>query len=252
MPAAPSSSFAFSQLSWVRFTRDTLWPLLFREIKSEEDFSREAAWQRYWGDSYGLGLKESVLKPVFEMLELEGKLGELVVDAGSGAQPATRYLPARPGRKRICVDIAADNKASAGVQNIRLDAEKAGESGALSFRKALLRVCKFLEISPGTETNPRRADTIVFSDLLNYVDFRKVLGRFTGYLKPGGRIVVMNLPMRGNQALFSENGLKDNRDLYRFLEQNHFEIEYKSFPFRLPAATDEAEELILLVARKCP
>ena len=45
--------------------------------------------------------------------------------------------------------------------------------------------------------------------------------------------------------------LKDNRQLYAFLEEHHFEIEHKAFPKRPRNETDESEELIVLVARKC-
>jgi hypothetical protein len=123
--------------------------------------------------------------------------------------------------------------------------------GRLSFRKAILRVCAFLEINPKTEAKTERADTIVFSDTLNYVDFRKVLNGFAKYLKPDGRIIVLNFPYRGNRLLFSDKGLKDNRELYAFLEEHHFEIEHKAFPKRPRNETDESEELIVLVARKC-
>ncbi len=207
-------------------------------------------WQRYWGGTYGPELKQWLLKPVFEELERAGKLGDVVVDAGSGAMPVTKFLPAKAGRKRILVDIAADNLRDGDQQRIRLDAEKVGDVGALSFRKALVRVCRFLGLDPKAAANRGGADTMIFSDLLNYVDFRKVLGGFANYLKPGGRIIVINLPMRGNQALFSDKGLKDNRDLYRFLEEERFEIEQKAFPKRPRGETEEAEELIVLVARK--
>jgi len=90
----------------------------------------------------------------------------------------------------------------------------------------------------------------VFSDLLNYVDYRKVLRGFAEYLKRDGRMIILNFPTRGNQALFSGKGLKDNRGLYRCLEEHGFEIEDKSFPCRPAGETDEAEELIVLVARK--
>jgi len=94
-------------------------------------------------------------------------------------------------------------------------------------------------------------DTIVVSDTLNYVDFRKVLSACAKYLKPNGRVIVLNLPYRGNSSLFSEKGLKDNRELYTFLEEHHFEIEHKAFPKRPRNETDESEELIVLIARKC-
>jgi hypothetical protein len=83
------------------------------------------------------------------------------------------------------------------------------------------------------------------------VDFRKVLNGFAKYLKPDGRIIVLNFPYRGNRLLFSDKGLKDNRELYAFLEEHHFEIEHKAFPKRPRNETDESEELIVLVARKC-
>ena len=208
-------------------------------------------WQEYWGESYSPQLKQRLLKPVFDKLEAEEKIGNLIIDVGSGASPVTQLLKIKPARKRICVDIAADNVGSLDDLRIRLDAEKVGQFGTLSFRKALLRVCAFLEINPRTEAKTGRADTIVFSDTLNYVDFRKVLNGFAKYLKPDGRIIVFNFPYRGSHLLFSHKGLKDNRHLYAFLEEHHFEIEHKAFPKKPQDETDESEELIVLVARKC-
>jgi len=208
-------------------------------------------WQQYWGESYGPALKRLLLNPVFGKLETEEKIGNLIVDVGSGTSPVTQLVKTKPGRKRICVDIAADNVGSLDELRIRLDAEKVGQFRTLSFRKALLRVCAFLQINPKTEAKTERADTLVFSDMLNYVDFRKVLNGFAEYLKPGGRIIVFNLANRGNGLLFSDKGLKDNRQLYAFLEEHHFEIEHKAFPKRPRNETDESEELIVLVARKC-
>jgi hypothetical protein len=207
-------------------------------------------WQRYWGESYGPESKQLLLKPVFDKLETEEKIGNLIIDVGSGALPVTQLLKAKPARKRICIDIASDNVGSLNDLRIRLDAEKAGQFGSLSFRKALLRVCAFLAINPKTQANTERADTIVFSDMLNYVDFRKVLNGFGKYLRPGGRMIVFNLPNRGNGLLFSDEGLKANRELYAFFEENRFEIEHKVFPKKSPNEKDESQELIVLVARK--
>ena len=205
-------------------------------------------WQEFWGEQYGLELKRWLLKPVFEKLDAEGKVGDVIVDIGSGAQPVTQFIQKRAGRKRICVDVAGDNRCAGDAQTVRLNVEKVGEPGSLSLRKALLRACRYLEASPAA--GAPGADLMVCADLLNYVDFRKVLGGFSRYLKPGGRIVVVNLPMRGNQSLFSEEGLKDNRLVGQFLEEQGFEIEQKDFPCRPKGETEEAGELIVLVARK--
>ena len=268
MPSAPVRSFPISRVRLNRAGGRLPGPrpaLLARAKEIFGTFARhlvsieppadpapiENPWQRYWGGTYGPELKQWLLRPVFTELEKAGKIGDLIVDIGSGAAPVTRFLQPKAGRKRILVDIAADNTRSVDEQKIRLDAEKVGEPGALSFRKAVLRVCGFLGLDPEAGANTGGADTIVFSDLLNYVDFRKVLLGFAGYLKPEGRIIVVNLPMRGNHSLFSEKGLKDNRQLYRFFDEHHFEIEHKSLPKRPPGETDESEELIVLVARMC-
>ncbi|HWB61802.1 MAG TPA: hypothetical protein VG733_20135 [Chthoniobacteraceae bacterium] len=208
-------------------------------------------WELYWGATYSPAIKRRLLEPVFDGLESEDKIGNLIVDVGSGASPVTRLLKAKPGRKWICVDIAADNASSPDELRVRLDAGKVGEPGVLGLRKALIRACLFLGMDPRTAVDREQADTIMFSDILNYVDFRKVLDGFATYLKTGGRMLVINLPMRGSRALFSEKGLKNNNHLYTFLSEHHFEIEYKSFPKRPPGTADESGELIVLVARKC-
>ena len=212
--------------------------------------SLENPWQPFWGATYGPELKQWLLKLIFEELESSNKIGDLVVDVGSGASPVTDLLPATAGRKRVLVDIAADNTRSGSAQKIRLNAEKAAEPTALSYGKAMLRISRFLDIDPKSPALSAHADTIVFSDLLNYVDYRKVLRAFAGFLKPDGRIVIVNLPIRGNQSLFSGKGLKDNRDLYAVLENLDFDIEHKSFPKRPRNETDESQELIILVAQK--
>ncbi|MBV8214121.1 MAG: hypothetical protein JOZ08_12980, partial [Verrucomicrobia bacterium] len=57
-------------------------------------------WQEYWGETYAPELKQRLLKPLLDDLEKEGKIGNLIVDIGSGAHPVTRLLATRPGRKR--------------------------------------------------------------------------------------------------------------------------------------------------------
>jgi hypothetical protein len=102
-------------------------------------------WQEYWGESYAPKLKQRLLEPVFGKLETAEKIGNLIIDVGSGATPVTRLLKTKPGRKRVCVDVAADNDGSLDELRIRLDAEKVGQFGAPSFRKAIIRVCASLE-----------------------------------------------------------------------------------------------------------
>jgi hypothetical protein len=210
----------------------------------------ENQWDRNWGESYSADLKKRLLEPVFERLESENGIGDLVVDIGSGAQPVSKFLSARPGRKFILIDIAAKNRIIADSQFLRADVESVMRPVSFSYRKVALRVCGFLGNDPRAVGNSESVTTLVFSDILNYVDFRGVIGGFAKFLRPGGRIIITNLPTRGICEEFSPNGLKTNEDLYAVLEEEHFEIESKEFPCRPEGVTDESGELVVLVAKK--
>ena len=79
-----------------------------------------------------------------------------------------------------------------------------------------------------------------------------MISGFARFLKPGGRIVIINLPSRGISSLFSEKGLKNNYDLTAYLEEQQYRIEFKDFPCRPRGETDESEEMIVLAAEKPP
>jgi hypothetical protein len=212
--------------------------------------SYDNPWEENWGASYGPELKRHLIDSVFKRLDSEGKLGNLIVDIGSGASPVSQLLPSAPERQFIFVDVAGANGVSLDTQHLRLDAEDITRPGSLSYRKALIRVCRFLHMDPRAQAREERATAMVFSDILNYVDYRGVVGGFANFLKTGGRIIIINHPNRGIRARFSERGLKRNDDFYLFLEEQYLEIESKEFPCRPVGETDEFEEMIVLVARK--
>jgi len=210
----------------------------------------ENPWEENWGASYSPELKKHLIDSVFKRLDHEGKLGSLIVDIGSGVSPVSQLLPAAPDRRFIFIDVAGENSSSLDTQRIRLDAESITRPDLLSYGKALVRVCRFLKLDPRVQAREARATAMVFSDILNYVDYRNVVSGFANFLKAGGRIIVMNHPTRGIRARFSEKGLKTNDDFYVFLEEQNLEIESKDFPCRPRGETDESEEMIVLVARK--
>ena len=210
----------------------------------------QTRWEQNWGEAYSPELKRRLLAPVLDRLETEGKIGELVVDIGSGAKPVSKFLRACDKRKFLLVDVAAKNHGDSATHYVRLNAEHITRPDRLSYRKALVEVCRFLTIEPNAFAPRECATTLIFSDILNYVDYQKVIGGFSKFLKPDGRIIIANLPARGIREEFSENGLKSNEDLYRFLAEENFTIELKEFPCRSKGATEEAEEMIVLVARK--
>jgi len=207
-------------------------------------------WEENWGAAYGPELKKYLVDAVFKRLDQEGKLGNLIVDIGSGASPVSQLLPSAPDRKFIFVDVAGTDSVSMDTQHIRLDAEHITQPGLLSYKKALIRVCRFLNTDPRASALQERATALVFSDILNYVNYRTVVSGFASFLKSGGRIIIVNHPTRGIRARFSEKGLKKNDDFYLFLEEQNLEIESKDFPCRPAGEREESEEMIVLVARK--
>ena len=212
--------------------------------------SSKSPWEPHWGRAYDPETKRNLLEPIFEELESAGKIGNVVVDVGSGAHPITKLLSSKPARKIIAVDIVGENGEMFDRRQIKFDAEKIDAHGTLSYKKALLRVSRFLGVNPRAETNKEHADTIIFSEILNYVDYQRVLGGFSKYLKPGGRLIVINRPGRGIWQFFHERGVKNNKDLFNFLEDHNFDVEYKESPSF--TYTSDSGGTIFLVAVKRP
>ena len=212
--------------------------------------SYDNPWEENWGASYGPELKRHLIAAVFKRLDHEGKLGNLIVDVGSGASPVSQLLTSTADRRFIFIDIAGRNWVSLDTQHLRVDAENITQPDSLSYKKALIRVCRFLDMDPKAQARRERATALVFSDILNYVDYRNIVTGFVSFLRSGGRIIIINHPGRGIRLRFAKRGLKNNEDFYLFLDEQDLEIESKDFPCRPDGETDESEEMIVLVARK--
>ena len=209
-------------------------------------------WQEYWGESSGPELKRWMLTPVFSMLEAEGKIGYLVIDVGCGAVPVTGLLSATPARKRILVDIASDNAESAEALGIRLDAEEAGRREGLGCRKALLRACAFLAINPRTVPYTELADTIVFSEILNYVDFPEGHSGVLCLSKTGQKDHCRQPSVQGERFVVLRNGPQGESPALRISGGARFRYAVQGVSEAAAQETDESEEFIILVAKKPP
>lgn len=210
--------------------------------------AHERPWEEHWGRPYNVQFKTDLFRFIFQDLEMEDKLGDVIVDVGSGAFPASAFAPNRKGRRSITIDLEAPNLRYANIQHIGANAELVAHPHSIHFKRALGRARSFLNIPKG---GGRRdyVDTMLFSELLNYVDFRRVLKGFSQFLKPDGRMIIFNMPGRGFSELFSSRGVKSNDDLLSALATFNLEIEYKEFPLgkdRLPPE----HNLIMLVAVK--
>lgn len=210
---------------------------------------RESRWKSEWGRPYDAEMKEEFLIPLFDRMDDAGQIGKVVVDVGSGARPLSRILswgPLARGRKFVRVDIAGKNKTNPSTLELRMDIEQVGDPSSTTYKRALLRAGAFFETDPESCIE-EQADTMIFSEVLNYVDYRSVLLNFSRFLKPGGRFVIVNKPGRGFLSVFSPKGVENNLELKAFLERAGFSLEHVSFPHGSP---EQADAMILLVAVK--
>ncbi|MBI5456617.1 hypothetical protein HY969_02655 [Candidatus Kaiserbacteria bacterium] len=201
--------------------------------------------------------KASALRSTLRALDDDNKIGDRVLDIGSGPLPVSTFLlRKKTSRKIVNMDVADFGDDPRGNLNLRYNVNNADDPNAYSTKKTIFTAAQHfgvdLSLSQGTE----QVDTMIFSELLNYVDFRSVLSSYARYLKAGGRFIILNKPghhPRNKADLLHPKGVQNNAELIDFL-QNDFVIEQKTFPFRreegLDDARSEGDAMMLLVARK--
>ncbi len=212
---------------------------------------RKEFWQDKWDQrwNYNLRSKAVMLLPRFRALDNEGKIGDVVVDVGSGPAPMSGFMPEKDTRKIITVDIAegASPLQVGDTTHVSYDLEDLGKRG---FRTGMiaLQLQDFLGIGDLRGASSEQVDTMLISEVLNYVDFRKTLGELAKYLKKNGRFIIFNRPHRGRTEEFSEKGAAEgNKQIVDFLSENGFEIEEVTYTGQ---ESDSEHRFMLLIARK--
>jgi len=204
-------------------------------VKTDSEKAAKAKrkrWKPHYGLAYDLSTKRGHLVPLLRKLDSLGKLGKVIVDVGSGStmvsDGAGRKIPAiytPRGKKLIRVDLATphESRRVGDVLELQADIEHTTVDSTKQ-RKKLVGLARFLGLDPRSKAEV--VDSIVMSDILNYVDFRRTIQGLSKYLKNNGRIVILNKPERGHKKSFSEHGVKRNGELTNFLRRNGFEIEH--------------------------
>lgn len=213
--------------------------------QSEADPIRKD-WERYWGLEYNASFKNDI-GLVLKVLEADGIIGNVVVDVGSGACTVTRAL--KGDHKVITVDLCGVQTRSQNSMHLQFNVESLIDEGKADTRYAVAKVAKFLGIKKGDCDDKKHLDTVILSEILNYVDFMNVIKSLKRYLKKGGRLVIVNMPGRGIPRLLSLAGIQSNFALFAFLESEGFVIEEKFFPWQPDDQPEGDKELIILVAR---
>lgn len=208
---------------------------------------KKEIWELTWGREYSPVIKNKVIYSALEALDDADKIGDVVVDVGSGADPMSGHLLNRP-RKIIELDLVGGENVFQNTLKLELDINKISENCA-ETRRALSMAGQFLGVESVQGVHPKLVDTMIFSQILNYVDFKSVLTELFKYLKSKGRVIVFNAPLTGFSSQFSQQGLVNNSELYKFLDEQGFVIETLIFPdTAIPC--EKGEEMIFLVAQK--
>lgn len=189
------------------------------------------AWAKAWGVNYLQGPEIDALNSTIQKLADEGKIGKTILDIGSGKNPVSRLIPFHPDRKLITLDLHGKENESAAHLHIRLDAEIIGDQEQQEVRTAIAKVAKFLDIQSEIPCNTQQIDTIILSQILNYVDYKNLLEACKKYLKPGGHIIIMNKPGFGYFSLTKPTGLRFNDDFNVAAKELGYSIEEQKFPY---------------------
>jgi hypothetical protein len=197
---------------------------------------RRNFWKGEWGCSYAADFKRNEVAPLIDEIEAAGRLGRVILDAGSGsthgrgkkALPKPSMYPLH-GKLVVRTDIAMPvlSRVTGPVLEIQADIEK------LSLDSVSQKL-RFLAISRHLGFDPRRGrpefDAMLFVDVLNYVDFRKTIAGLLPFLSDSGRMIISNFPGMGMPEAFSEAGIKKNGDLSGFLADSGMRIEHLYHP----------------------
>ena len=179
-------------------------------------------WDNSWGDQYGPMFKCLHFARLFRRMFENGELGENVVDIGSGMHPMTSFLPNDLDARVISVDRSGGE----GIQEdngLKLKFNLDDIDQKALVREKISKVADFLDIDQCESL--RQIDCFVFSDILNYVDYKKVILFLKQYLRKEGRLLISEKAGKGYQKCHSPLGYDGPKRLYKFLKREGFVIE---------------------------
>ncbi len=201
--------------------------------------TNNAAWKNTIGRNYNQNpkkifiswLEESIENKRKQQIELS-KNESVILDIGSGSIPLYKKLNIKNYK---CISIDLVQTIVRDHTHLIFDLNTPDNSDA--YKQMLSRLNKLLVISK------RKAvvDYLIFSEILNYVDYKKTLKRFLPYLKKDGTVLILNQPQRGEKEAFISTGVKRNKELIFFLEH---EMSIKTTSTFLKVKNDNSARLL--------
>ena len=224
-----------SESQWIIIYLCILTPMSRTHIAASYRERRDL-WKGEWGCSYAADFKKNEVAPLIEEIEAAGRLGRVLLDAGSGsligpgsaARPKPILYPLE-GKLVVRTDIAMPylSRVSGPILELQADIENLSADSA-SQRRRLLAISRHLGIDPRIRRPEFNA--MFFFDVLNYVDFRRTLAGLLPFLSGDGRMIISNFPGMGIPEAFSDSGVKSNGELSGFLRDCGMLIEHLYHP----------------------
>lgn len=172
-------------------------------------------WEQLGGHVYDQeSLKDAHVVPAIAALPFERK-DPVAIDVGSGSWSVASSVRLEfPRRMQVAsVDCAVYDWDSDTRPKIRADIDAiVGAEDA----EAQERLVRFLSATTGVD-EAIGADLVLYSEILNYVDYRETVRWFSGLLRPGGFSTIVNMPTRGFRNLAVEGGVTSNQELIDFM-----------------------------------
>lgn len=176
-------------------------------------------WSKYWGFGYSWPLKEKKYKPYLIHLEKKKLIGPIIFDIGCGAHPISDCLSNK--NKIILIDIVGDEGIEKNKIRINYDINKLSDLKCPETRSLYLKIKKLLDHNKISGN----IDTIILSDVLNYIEHKKVLPELYKLLTNNGRLIIFNNLFRTiSPILLSGNRVSSNFKLINYLKNMGFFI----------------------------
>ncbi|OGG44387.1 hypothetical protein A2841_01775 [Candidatus Kaiserbacteria bacterium RIFCSPHIGHO2_01_FULL_48_10] len=151
-------------------------------------------------------------------------IGDVVVDVGGGQRPVSFFLR-KPGRKILSIDFVKPKIGNGDIKHLKGDIREISNLKSFARRKALLKTAEWLGVD-SRSASPQQIDTLIFSDVLNYVPYEATIRAFAPHLKENGTLIVLNQPGRGfgglEDFLFDDLGVKHTPKMIRTIERIGF------------------------------
>ncbi|MCP8305476.1 MAG: hypothetical protein H3Z50_08455 [archaeon] len=182
-------------------------------------------WESRWADIHSDTMMDFIAGVLCPLVIFDRGTIDLIADFGCGHRPKSDILNRilRP-KYRILLDIGLPQEKDGEIRGnslyVKADMEELLKERCYEQKR---RIAKFIGLG---DVSPERIerelegkiDIALFSDVLNYVDYKLVLDGIGRYIAKGGRMAILNKPGRGYEEFFSDKGVKSNQELIEYIE----------------------------------